>query len=195
MSLVRILILVAIPLVTFGCGKVPLDPLITNNSQRDFGFEGRWKCIRMESNPQMEELDDCIAEINCTDDKSEYHFIDVNKRILEDDDVRYVFRVHEIAAGENKVLVEFEVIQANEITMRRPLIVERKDDLIFVWSLDYEKLADILYDNEVPALLKMSTFHSTLKCKPERVLPIIRERWSELISPTRDTLKRLDSAL
>ena len=180
-------ILAATAIVVTGCnvqtGVAPTETVIPKTSERDFGFTGTWTPVP-DAKSDAEDLGEYEMTINR--DGSYLATMKVTTDGVTDSFVAE-FRTHEMSPDHPHAIVELEV---KDLGYRRLAIAAVKGDYLSLWTIDGRKIGKLLYDNEVAAVIEHSTFSSTVRCDPEKLLKTVADHSSDLVGSAQ-VFKRL----
>ena len=177
-SSIALLILVFFTGCTFETGISPTESIVNKNSKRDFGFTGTW--IAPEENDYAKPGRPSF-EINIKGEDKYLITVTVEDG-FQSGEITLDARAHEISDKSRCALVEVDLKNGKELVARRLALAEVKGDRLYLWSLDRKKIANILYDNEVPAVIEHNSFSSVVRCKPRKLRKVLAENYDQLKS-------------
>ena len=169
--------------VVAGCnvdtGIAPVEPTIKTCAKRDFGFAGKWQVVRKDS---LHDRDPApVAEIKFDADRDRFL---VTYLSGYDDFKRFdvSFRTADLELELPYAIVEIEFTAPEEKgTFRRLAIAGIQDDKLAFYWLSGKELAELMYLEEVGAVIERSNFSTSVRCKPDDLLRVVRKHSKQLV--------------
>jgi hypothetical protein len=160
-------------------GIAPVEPTIKTCAKRDFGFVGKWQVVRKD---RLHDRDPApVAEIKFDADKDRFF---VSQLSGYDDLKRFEvsFRTADLELELPYAIVEIEVTSPEEKgTLRRLAVAGIQDDKLALYCLSGKELAELMYQEEVGAVIERSSFSTSVRCKPEGLLRVVRKHSKQLV--------------
>ncbi len=183
--ILRCLILIGSLAFVSGCnmqtGISPVEAVIKNSSDRDFGFEGTWVPLPNTGIPhENAESHEMIIK---RDGSYTATLIDGSRKNDDDDDGdEFVieFRTHELSTKHPHAIVEIELMRNDKIEHRRLAISAVIDDRLHLWTIDGRKAGELMYEEGVCAVIEHFTFSTTVRCDPKKLLEFLAKHCAEL---------------
>ena len=173
-------ILIATVAVVAGCnvqtGISPTETVITDCSDRDFGFVGTWLPVPNSDVPHD------VATYHMTikrDDAYTASLVDASGKI--DDEPIVDFRTHQISEEHPHAIVELELKSDDRIAYRRLAIAAVKDDHLYLWMIDGRKIGEHRYNDGIAAVIEHFTFSTTVRCEPKQLLESLSKHSGEIV--------------
>lgn len=167
-------------LVVAGCnvqtGIAPVEPVILNCSDKDFGFVGTWL-------PELDPgLPGEVGKFELEVQKGDSYIASITRPPREaDDKLEVKFRVHEISEDHKLVIIEIELEDDRDVTHRRLAFAKVKENQLTVWLIDGRKVGGHLFDDGVAAVVEHFPYSSTIRCDAEKLLGSLSKHFDDIV--------------
>jgi len=170
----------AILIFAAGCnvqtGLAPVEPVITNSTDREFGFVGVWHPA--ESSGAADSHDSYEFAVT----KGEiYNATAIDPSTEADRQSAVQFHAREISPHHPHAVVELIYKYDEKHVYRRLAIAAVLEDQLHLWTIDGKKIAEHLYEEEVTAVIEHSTFSSSIRCDGKQLLEAIKKHSGEIV--------------
>ena len=157
-------------------GLAPVETVIAESSDRDFGFAGTWI-----PTPSREFDADDVDSYRMTIEHDGVYTATLAGSANSDDDEIVEFRTYEISEDFPHAIIEIELKNGKEIMYRRLAIAAAKDDHLYVWMIDGRKIGEHLFDDGVAAVIEHFTFSTTVRCDSKKLLQSLSDHSSDIV--------------
>ncbi len=163
---------------SIGCtgqsGVEPMEKVITASSDRDFGFVGQWNLVPPSDAPAKSvtisiEKNANIAGYLVTGTDPSFELFEVT------------FNATEVAPDKLHAIVELELADASRHVHRRLGYATVHNRELRVWSINAQRLGELLYAAAASAVIEHSLLSTKVRCKPDVLLKIVKENPRELL--------------
>ena len=179
-----VLAIAAACLGLIGCnthtGISPKETVIKKSADRDFHFAGTWLPVGQatKSAANQPDLSTFRLEIEGTDE-----YMATVRGTVENQEhqVKATFRAVEISQDDPHAIVEVHIDDGLFFKGHYLSVAAVKGDYLYLWSIDGRKLAEHLYNSGHTAVIEHFSYHSTVRCPPEKLLDTIRQHAAEVL--------------
>ena len=165
-------------MISIGCsvqsGVEPMEQVITASSDRDFGFVGQWNVVRPSDTPGTSVTISIAKNSNGTG-----YLLTGTDPSLEMFEV--TFNATEVAPDKLHAIVELEIADASRQVHRRLGYATVHNRELRVWSIETQRLGELLYAGEASAVIEHTLLSTKVRCKRDVLLKIVKENPRELL--------------
>lgn len=158
---------------TTNSGVAPAERVVTNPSHADFQFHGSWRRVKDDDLDTSNKLmlirsvgDGCYA---------------VSAIPKADNDFKVQCWATEVFPKKTHAVVDIEICDAHGNTMRRLVYASVQDDHLKVWAIQSRRLAELLHDAGVSAVIEHSLLSCAVRCDSDELLAIVKKHPKDLL--------------
>lgn len=167
------ILIVALNGCTTNTGVAPAERVITEPSEADFHFVGDWRPVQ----PKNVGAETRVMLIRYVGDGC----YSVESAPKADPDFEIRFCVTEVIPNKLHAIVDIEVLDDHGNSMRRLVYASVQEDHLKVWAINSRRLAELLHEADVSAVIEHSLLSSTIRCDSEKLLAIVKGHPKDLL--------------
>ena len=170
---------------TRNTGVAPVERVVTDPSHADFQFSGTWRRVQNDDLPANDELmliksvgDGCYA---------------VSGIPKTDNDFKILCWATEVSPEKPHSVVDIEISEPHGNSMRGVVYASVQDEQLKVWAINSRRLAELLHDAGVSAVIEHSFISSTVRCDSDKLLAIVKKHPKDLLGEKQTFDRIVDS--